>query len=232
MPADSRKKGPRPLFVVWDFSATGPGGDEIPMHVRRVSAKYLALAEYFLDHPPDKTPFRPSEIGVAAHSLQTYRADVENWMALKMMSAILEDPEYEDGDLHGAIIQELHHKPWFPGSGWKGFYYVQPVARRITAAHRKDMWGLKALGKGHLPYLRAEELGMWAEPNFEDVELWKSRIAINHLRRTVEMYAEAALTGRSIGQLNPSQLLYLVEAATKSVRKALPLPDDSAEGQS
>lgn len=232
MTAASRKKGPRPLFILWDTVATGPEGEEIRMPARRVSAKYLALAEYFLDHPPNKTPFRPSEIGVAAHSLQTYRRDVENWVALKMMAAILEDPEYDDDALHGAILHELHTKPWYPGSGWKGFYYVQPIAKSITASRRTDMWALKALGKEGLPYLKAEELGLWAEPPFEDTELWKSRIAINHLRRTVEMYAEAALTGRSIGQLKPRQLLYLVEAATQSVKKALPMPPPQTEDES
>jgi len=225
---ETRKKGPRPLFVLWDCIASGPEGDEIHMRVRRNSAKYVALAEYFLDHPPNKTPFRPRDIGVAAHSLQTYRRDVEKWVALKMMAAILEDPEFRDGDLHAEVISELHRLPWFPGSGWRGFYYVQPVAKRIRPSPRGDMWAMKALGKDSLPYFRAEEIGFWAEPSFEDAELWTSRIAINHLRRTVEMYAEAALTDRSIGQLKPRQLLYLVEAATQSVKKALPAPKDEA----
>jgi hypothetical protein len=225
---DTRKKGPRPLFILWDSVATGPEGDQIHIRARRNSAKYLALAEYFIDHPPNKTPFRPRDIGVAAHSLQTYRRDVENWVALKMMAAVLEDPAFDDGDLHSVVIQELHQMPWFPGSGWRGFYYVQPIAKSIKPAPRGDMWALKAMGKGSLPYLRAEDIGLWGEPSFEDSELWRSRIAITHLRRTVEMYAESALTGRSIGQLKPRQLLYLVEAATQSLKKALPAPKDEA----
>ncbi len=223
---ETRKEGPRPLVVLWDSVSAGPEGDEIHIRARRTSAKYIALAEYFLDNPPNKTPFRPRDIGVAAHSLQTYRKDVENWVALKMMAAIVEDPEFMDGDLHTQVIRELHQLPWYPGSGWRGFYYVQPIAKRISTSPRGDMWAMKALGKESLPYLRAEQPGFWAEPSFEDSELWKSRIAINHLRRTVEMYAEAALTGRSIGRLKPAQLFYLVEAATKSVRKALPPPDE------
>ncbi len=224
--SENRKKGPRPLFVLWDSIASALEAEEVHIRARRNSAKYLALAEYFLDHPPNKEPFRPRDIGVAAHSLQTYRRDVENWVALRMMAAIAEDPEFNDGDLYATIVRELHQLPWHPGSGWRGFYYVQPTAKKITSSSRADMWAMKALGKDSLPYYRAEQIGWWAEPSFEDSELWRSRIAINHLRRTVEMYAESALTGRSIGQLKPRQLLYLVEAATQSVKKALPPPKE------
>ncbi|TLY00429.1 MAG: hypothetical protein E6K90_03690 [Thaumarchaeota archaeon] len=223
---DTRKKGARPLFVLWDYKAHGTENEDIPFHVKRMSAKYVALAEYFLDNPPNKVPFRPRDIGVAAHALQTYRKDVENWVAVKMMNAIREDPEFTDGDLFAQVIRELHQQPWYPGSTWRGFYYVQPMPKTIKRATREDLWALRAMGKDGLPYLKAQELGWWAEPKFENLELWKSRIAINHLRRTVEMYAEAALTGRSIGQLKPAQLFYLVEAATASVKKALPAPTE------
>ncbi len=226
MTSDPRKKGPRPLFVLWDYKAFTPENEEIPFHARRTSAKYLALAEYFLDNPPNKVPFTPREIGVAAHALQTYRKDVETWVAVRMMNAIREDPEYTDGELFATVIKELHQLPWYPSASWRGFYYVQPNPKAIERAERDDLWAIKAMGKEIPPYLRATEVGRWAEPQFENVELWKSRIAINHLRRTVDMYAEAALTGRSIGQLKPAQLFHLVEAATNSVRKALPPPKE------
>jgi len=51
---DTRKKGARPLFVLWDYKAHGTENEDIPFHVKRMSAKYVALAEYFLDNPPTK----------------------------------------------------------------------------------------------------------------------------------------------------------------------------------
>lgn len=223
---------PRPYFILWDYETKGPEGDDVRYRVKRISKNYLDLAESFLDNPPSKKPFLPREIGIAAHALTTYRRDVETWVAMRMMTAILEAEEFDDSELFPHILRELHQLPWHSGSSWKGFYYVQPLAENITTEFKDQSWALKALGMKKMPYLKAENLiGRWYEPNFEDVELWKSRIAINHLRRVTELYAEAALSGRSIGQLNSSQLMHMVDAARKSIQKALPAAPKEEENE-
>jgi hypothetical protein len=228
MMTKSLEKERRPVFILWDCRATTPEGEEICFRVRRNSAKYIELAEYLLENPPNKSPFLPRNLGVVAHALQTYRKDVETWVAMRMMTAVLSDPEFDDSELFPQILRELHQLPWFPGSSWKGFFYIQPMFENIKAELNKDgSWTLGAVGIKNVPYLKAKGLkGYWYEPSFENVELWKSRIAVNYLRRATEMYAEAALTGRSIGQLGPRQLLHLVDAASKSLQKALPPADE------
>lgn len=143
------------------------------------------------------------------------------------MTAVLSDPEFDDSELFPQILRELHLLPWCPGSSWRGFYYIQPMFENIKAELKDGSWTLSAVGIKNVPYMKAKGLkGYWYEPSFENVELWKSRIAVNYLRRATEMYAEAALTGRSIGQLGPRQLLHLVDAASKSIQKALPPADE------
>jgi len=217
----------RPLFILWDYVAKGPDGREIEFRKRRNSAKYLALAEYLVDNPPNITPFKPrDDLGVAAHAIQTYRDDVETWVAMKMMEAVITDAEYDDEDLFLGIIKELHELPWFPGSSKKGFYYIQPMAKRICPSKRKDSWAFNSIG-ADVPYMRAEGVtGHWYEPKFEESELWKTRLAVNNLRRTVERYAESALSGRHIGQLTTAQHWYLVNAAVNSIQKSLPPVED------
>jgi len=217
----------RPLFILWDYKANGPDGNQVNFKKRRNSAKYLGLAEYLVNNPPNKKPFKPrDDLGVAAHAIQTYRDDVETWVALRMMNAVLNDPEYDDEDLFQGIIKELHELPWYPGSSMRGFYYIQPMATRVRAANRQDSWAFDSIGAS-VPYMRAEGvMGLWYEPSFEDSELWKTRLAVNNLRKSVERYAEAALTGRQIGNLTTSQHWYLVNAAVKSIQKALQSPPD------
>lgn len=217
------RKPERPLFVLWDYETHGPEGDKVSFRKKRHSTEYLALAEYFVNNPPDMKPFHPrDDLGVAAHALQTYRDDVETWVSMRMMTAILEDEEYDDADIFPRVIAELHKLPWYPGAEWKGFYYVQPMVNRIRPAEKQSGWAFDAIGK-NIPYMKAEGLkGYWYEPKLEESEQWKTRLAVNNLRRSVERFAESALSGRSIGQLKPAQHWYLVNAAVNSIQKALP----------
>ncbi len=229
---------PRPIYIRWEASLSVEGED-IRIITKRYSGRYLSLAEYLLDHPPNKEPFRPSDLGERAYAVQTYRADVENWVALKMAQAVSEDPEFGDTDLFRQVIRELHNLPWNDGSGWKGFYLIQPMAHRMKRVERWS-WSMQAIGKESFPSyspvfsekVRGEKvnvMGLWYEPSFENYELWKSYLALTQLRRMAIAYTDAALTGRSIGQLKPAQMLRMLEAALSSAQKALPPPKEDTE---
>lgn len=130
--------------------------------------------------------------------------------------------ELDEEEQFSNAINALHTLPWSPGSPWQGFYLVMPNPQEIKAAKRDDLWGLRGLGKEGLTYLKAKGLGMWAEPNFNSMEVWEARKTILGILRTFENMAQAALTGRRIAQLGPQQAKAYLRGATKELARALP----------
>lgn len=230
MPPQPRKKEPRPLFIYWQFPAVKTDQGEVHGRVvTRKSERYLRFAEYLLNNPPNKTPFRPSAQGFEPMTVQTYRGDVVDWVSRRMMQSLQEDPGADEGDHFAKAIEELHKLPWSPGSQWRGFYFVQPNPKEIKAVPHDDLWALEAMGKTNLQYPKVRGgLGSWAEPKFENMEAWYSRIAILTMLRSAENLAQAALTGRSIGALGQAQLLNMIQAGVRASRLALP-PESNAK---
>jgi len=217
----------RATRIIWDILVHGPGKggngeEEVRFRKVRRSPTYLELGRYFLVHPPTRR-FRPKDLpGQTVQALQTYRMDVENWVCMKMMDAVTEDPQIDDEPLFHQVLRELQMLPWDEGVVEKGFFLVQPCPQSLHKELRKTDWPLQAIGTKELPYVAAKGTGWWMAVEPADYELWKTRFAFINLRRMTEQFTEAALCNRQIGELKPRQLFRLVEAATLTAKKALP----------
>jgi hypothetical protein len=209
---------------MWEFSTSASGGEPMSRKILRRSKPYLDLAQYLIENPPNERPFSPKdpEVGDAAAAFRAYRVDVERWVMIRMMEKIARNEGADEAVLYDQVIEELHELPWFPGSPWKGFYYLQPAIERIKVGLDRESLAFSILGI-KAPVLTAVGLiGFWKEPTYEEVDQWNTRQVLNGMRNAAEGMAEAALTGRSIGQLSQEEMLAIVQATVGTINDALP----------
>jgi hypothetical protein len=227
----------RATRIVWDYSIPNPSdpSEKIIFRSIRRASTYLELGRYLLLNPPNKHPFRPGDLGKLAYAVQTYRRDVETWVAMRMCKEIMLDPDKSDGELLKKVIDELHNLSWDSDCEEKGFFLIQPMMDTYVAVSDTD-WSLEAVGVSKIPSIKAKcpktqdgkkLKGYWYEPSFEQYEAWNSRIAIIHLRRMTEMFAECALTGQQIGGLTIPEMFSMVRLAVGTVKHALQMPSES-----
>jgi len=227
LPPTEKNDKPRAIRIVWNYEVVGPDRTLSLKPVIRRSPNYLELARYFLKHPPigKGGAFRPGALpGKLVAVLQTYRHDVETWVAMEMCSAITQDPQHDDDALFKQVLRKLHHKEWDDDVAERGFYLVQPAPLYgLSKVKGKDTeWQLRVLGKDSMPDIEAKGIGWWREPEPDEYEGWQTRIAFIHLRSMATACAEAAITGRPLGALNTEGILRLVETAALTAKKALP----------
>lgn len=217
--------------IVWTLEIPNPENSGEPIIFKKIrrSPTYLELARYLIANPPNKKPFKPRDLGRMAYALQTYKADVETWVAMKMCESIQDSPEFTDGALLKQVLRELRHLQWDTDSKERGFYLIQPMAKTELATESR--WQLEAIGYDSIRTIKARYpkdkdgkslVGYWHEPEPDEYEEWNARIAIMHLKNVTIQFAEASLTGQTIGQLKPRQMLRMVEGAMETVKKALP----------
>lgn len=214
---------PSPPFIKWDYSAKLEDGSDYNFQTLRTSVPYLKFAKYLVENPPNEQPFRPHDpaLGDAAAALKIYKRDVETWVGMRMMNEIASGNESDEADIFALVMNELHELPWYPGSEWRGFYLLQPMAKRIRPAKKKS-WAFEAMGQ-EVPYIRADGMkGYWKEPTFEEWEQWNTRLTVNAIVATTERMAEATLSGRQIGQLTKDQQRSMIGLTIRSIDAALP----------
>jgi hypothetical protein len=229
----------RATRVVWDYEIQNPSNpsDKIYYRVVRRAPTYLELGRYLLRNPPNKYPFRPGDLGKPAYAVQTYRKDVETWVAMRMCEEVMANPDEDDGELLKKVLDELHNLPWDTDCEERGFFLIQPwIKSTYVDVIKNPEWSLKAMGYDKTPYMKSKfptnkeghaMVGYWHEPSPEQYEAYKSKIAIMHLCRMTEMFSECALTGQQIGGLTIPEMFSMVRLAMGTVERALPMPSES-----
>ncbi len=199
------------------------------MDIVRRGPNYIGCATWLKDHPAKvRDGFRPSEMEASAYGLQVYRKDVELWVAMKMTEAVQNDGSGAgDGTLMRRVIRELHNLPWDAeddrSDAPRGFFFINPVAQGWEQTDFVPGFGLRARGYDRVPRLKARGIGVWKEPRPHEFERWQNRLATIQLYSMANRYAQAALSGQSLGGLSPQALLTFVEAAVGVARRSLPM---------
>ena len=218
-----------PAVIVWSYQidaldATGP----ILMRAVRKSRGYIRLAQWLHGHRSNKviSGFRLSELPADARTaFQTYKKDVANWVAARMIQAIRAKPNITDGVLMAAVLKELHELPWYDGASETGFYFVNPAATYYDKTYVSSGLGMTAMGTKQRPHIVAHGLGVWKEPDPAEYEMWQTRLFLIQMNASTNRLATAALTGQHIGSLDSGALLKIVQGMHAIAVAALPPSD-------
>ncbi len=215
-----------PALIVWSYEVRSLDAVEpIRMRSIRRSRNYIKLAGWMHEHRNDKVKdgFRLRELpGKAAAAIQTYKADVTNWVAARMIQAIRAKPETKDGVLLSAVLEELHSLPWYEGASDTGFYFVTPAPGFYEKTYVPSGLGMQAMGKKEKPHIIAHGVGVWKEPDPAEYEMWQTRLFLIQMNASTNRLATAALSGQHIGSLDAKALLRLAEAMHSVAVAALP----------
>ncbi len=215
-----------PVVIVWSYEVRSLDGLEpIRMRTVRKSSGYIRLAQWLHDHRNDKVKrgFRLREIsGVSKLTAQTYKQDVTNWVAARMIQAVKASPDTKDGILLAAVLRELHELPWYEGSPERGFYFVNPAPGSYEKTYVPSGLGMQTMGKRERPAIRAHGVGIWKEPDPAEYEMWQTRLFLIQMHASTNRLATAALSGQHIGELGADALLRFAEAMHAVAVAALP----------